>query len=67
MDEAEFGERRPIGGPQPWRYDCGCDPDTLREALLAAVRGEVFQLFGNEAVVDVECPRCGREHQLRRP
>ena len=67
VEESEFGEKRPILAPQPWRYGCGCDPDRVREALLAAANGKVPALFGAEAEIEVECPRCGRVHRLRRP
>lgn len=63
----EFGTKRPIGKPQRWVYRCGCDPARLREAVLAAARGNLTAVFGNELTVEIECPRCGREHPLRRP
>jgi hypothetical protein len=65
--EEEWGELRRIGPAQRWKYECGCDPERLRQAILAAARENVSAVFGNEASVDIECPRCGREHSLRRP
>lgn len=67
IPEGHLPERRPLHHPQLLNYACGCTPERIRRVLLAAAGDHVTSIFGNEAEVEVECPRCGRSLVLRRP
>ena len=54
LDEKEF-----------W-FQCGCDPSRLAQALGQMYKGRIDEFFEGEASLNAQCPRCGREWQIRR-
>jgi hypothetical protein len=67
IPESHLPPRHPIHQPQFLQYQCGCTSERIRKVVLSAAGGNVSAVFGNEAEVEVECPRCGRSVALRRP
>ncbi|MBL8896732.1 MAG: hypothetical protein JNM84_03855 [Planctomycetes bacterium] len=67
IPEPHLPERRPIHDPQFLQYLCGCTPERIRKVVLSAAGDSIPAVFGNEAEIEVECPRCGRSVALRRP
>ncbi|MBK9384076.1 MAG: Hsp33 family molecular chaperone HslO [Planctomycetes bacterium] len=67
IPEDHLPTRRPIHDPQLLQYRCGCSSERIRKVVLSAAGDNVAAVFGNEAEVEVECPRCGRSVVLRRP
>lgn len=59
------GERPPLE-IRVYRFDCGCSPQRLADAIGPAVRRDPEGAFGGEDFLRVECPRCGIMHEVRR-
>lgn len=49
-----------------FRFECGCTPARIAEAVGPALRGSLEEVFGGEDVIRVACPRCGERHELPR-
>lgn len=46
-------------------YECRCDEELIRGMISAVPEAARADLFGGEAELSVECPRCGREYVVR--
>ncbi|MCB9834007.1 MAG: Hsp33 family molecular chaperone HslO [Planctomycetes bacterium] len=60
-----FERSRPLDDKR-FRFLCGCDPQRMRQVIQGVFAGRLDELFGDEAAVQVSCPRCGRGWSLRR-
>ncbi|MBE2180009.1 MAG: Hsp33 family molecular chaperone HslO [Chthoniobacterales bacterium] len=49
-----------------FRFECGCTPRRIAEAIGAALREDLDTMMGTEGRMRVICPRCGRKHTLTR-
>lgn len=49
-----------------YRFECGCTPARIAQAIGPAVRGDIDGFFGDEQHVRVTCPRCGQVHEIGR-
>lgn len=45
---------------------CGCDTAKIARVIADANGGQLDALFENDEALEVECPRCGTQHQIRR-
>jgi molecular chaperone Hsp33 len=60
LAEARLLERR------VFRFECGCSPQRMIEALRTIYAKDLEELFQGDAQVEVSCPRCGRRWWVRR-
>lgn len=63
-------ERVAAGALEPMQevlvfYECRCDENLLRTMLSSLPEDQRAELFGAEAEIHVECPRCGRGFAIR--
>ncbi len=49
-----------------YRFECGCNQDRMMRALLPVFERDADDLFGDEAVIRMGCPRCGAKHAITR-
>lgn len=49
-----------------YRFACGCDIKRIIDAVRGMYSGRIEELFGDQDLVDIQCPRCGRAWSLRR-
>lgn len=49
-----------------YRFECGCTPQRIAEAIGPAVRRDPEGAFGAEDWLRVGCPRCGIMHEIAR-
>lgn len=49
-----------------YRFECGCNLQRILPAVARLAGGTVEELFQDEEVLSVECPRCGAKYVLRR-
>lgn len=49
-----------------YRFECGCSPSKVADAIGGALRGRLGEVFGGDTHVNVDCPRCGLRHELAR-
>lgn len=49
-----------------YRWECGCTQRRMMEALAPVMRADPAELFGDEVVLRVSCPRCGARHTVTR-
>ncbi len=49
-----------------FRFECGCNQDRMMSALLPVFGRDADELFGEEAVIRMGCPRCGAKHAITR-
>lgn len=47
-------------------FCCGCSPEKIATAIGGALRGRLDEVFGPDSHINVDCPRCGRRHELPR-
>jgi molecular chaperone Hsp33 len=60
LEQATFLERR------VFRFECGCNPQRMLEALRAIFARDPAELFQGDERVEAACPRCGRRWWVRR-
>jgi molecular chaperone Hsp33 len=60
LAQAMFLERR------VFRFECGCNPQRMLEALRAIFARDPADLFLGDEQVEAACPRCGRRWWVRR-
>lgn len=60
IDEARLLEER------PFRFECGCSPGKMLNALRDIFQADPEELFQGEAGVETSCPRCGRRWWIQR-
>ena len=48
------------------RWHCGCTHDRMLEVLAPVMRQDAEGLFGESAVVTIQCPRCAARHAVTR-
>lgn len=44
-------------------WDCGCSVDRLYPVLAKLSANDVEEVFGNEEIITLTCPRCGARHR----
>ncbi len=49
-----------------YRWGCGCSQERMLSILAPIMRREPQELFGDEAVLRMSCPRCGAQHLVTR-
>jgi len=49
-----------------YRFECGCNQDRMLDMLVPVMRRQPEDLFQNEEVIRVHCPRCGARHTITR-
>ena len=47
-------------------FCCGCTPEKIAAAIGGAVCGRLEEIYGQDAHINVDCPRCGLRHELPR-
>ncbi len=47
-------------------FRCGCDTDRIARVMAELFRDDPEDLFRGDPAVEVECPRCGTNHQVTR-
>jgi hypothetical protein len=47
-------------------FRCGCDTDRITRVIADLYRDDPEDLFRGDPLVEVECPRCGTQHQVLR-
>ena len=47
-------------------FDCGCTAERITERLSALGRAGIDDLFGGDATIRVDCPRCGAMFEVTR-
>lgn len=57
---------RPPLETRAFRFECGCTPRRIAQAIGPAVRKDLGTLLGPEGRMHVNCPRCGQRHELNR-
>ena len=62
---AHDNEREPLESRR-YRFACGCSPERVAGAIFPALRGNLDEVFADDAHITVPCPRCGRRHELPR-
>ncbi len=59
-------DSRPPLEMRHFRFECGCTPRRIAEAIGAALQDDLDAMLGTEGRMRVICPRCGRKHTLNR-
>lgn len=49
-----------------FRFECGCSPERMLEAIQSIGREELLGLFEGDHPLEVSCPRCGHQWLVRR-
>lgn len=49
-----------------YRFSCGCNHQRMLDMLVPVFRSQGDDLFGDESVIRIHCPRCGTRHSLTR-
>lgn len=49
-----------------YRWHCGCNQQRMMEVLAPTMRQDPEVLFGDEAKLEIRCPRCGARHTVTR-
>jgi len=49
-----------------YRWHCGCNQERMMEVLAPTMRHDPEELFGDEATLEIRCPRCGARHAITR-
>ena len=47
-----------------FRFDCGCTPEKILP-VLSAWRDKPEELFGDNAAISVQCPRCAKTYIVK--
>lgn len=48
------------------RWHCGCNQDRMMEVLAPTMKHDPEALFGDDAKIEIRCPRCGARHTVTR-
>jgi molecular chaperone Hsp33 len=48
------------------RWHCGCNQARMMEVLAPTMRQDPQELFGDEPILEIRCPRCGARHAITR-
>jgi molecular chaperone Hsp33 len=48
------------------RWHCGCNQDRMMEVLAPTMKHDPDALFGDDAKIEIRCPRCGARHTVTR-
>lgn len=48
------------------RWHCGCNQGKLMEVLALTIRSDAGELFGDDAQIEIRCPRCAGRHTITR-
>lgn len=62
---ARDADRKPLE-TRSYRFECGCSPERIAEAIFPALRANLDEVFAGDTHINVPCPRCGRKHELPR-
>jgi molecular chaperone Hsp33 len=67
-DVAAIAEKEPLGPLELRRYHfaCGCDLRLIQRMLRGATGGDLDELYGDQDVLRVECPRCANVFTVSR-
>lgn len=67
-DVAAIAEKEPLGPLELRRYHfaCGCDLRLIQRMLRGATGGDLDELYGDQDVLRVECPRCANVFSVTR-
>ena len=49
-----------------FRFQCGCTQERMLDFLVPVFRRQGDELFGNEEIIRIHCPRCGARHAITR-
>jgi molecular chaperone Hsp33 len=49
-----------------YRWQCGCSQRKILAALAPAARSDLAGLFGDEEIIQVQCPRCAATYSITR-
>jgi molecular chaperone Hsp33 len=49
-----------------YRWHCGCNQLRMMEVLAPTMKQDPEALFGEEAKIEIRCPRCGARHTVTR-
>jgi molecular chaperone Hsp33 len=49
-----------------YRFQCGCDQSRMLDFLVPIFARQGEELFGGEATLRIQCPRCGQRHSITR-
>jgi molecular chaperone Hsp33 len=49
-----------------YRWECGCDQDKMMNVLAPTMKSSPAALFGNDASLRMNCPRCGQRYVVTR-
>ncbi|MGC1479323.1 MAG: Hsp33 family molecular chaperone HslO [Chthoniobacterales bacterium] len=49
-----------------FRFECGCNQDRMMRAVAPAFLADADDLFGDEPLIRMGCPRCGAKHVITR-
>jgi molecular chaperone Hsp33 len=49
-----------------YRWHCGCNQERMMEVLAPTMKQDPDALFGEEAKIEIRCPRCGARHAVTR-
>ena len=49
-----------------YRWECGCTQERMLAVLAPIMRSTPEELFGDEALLRMSCPRCGARHTITR-
>lgn len=65
---ASVAEKEPLGPLELRRYHfaCGCDLRLIQRMLRGATGGDLDELYGDQDVLRVECPRCANVFSVTR-
>jgi molecular chaperone Hsp33 len=49
-----------------YRWHCGCNQQRMMEVLAPTMKQDPEALFGDDAKIEIRCPRCGARHAITR-
>jgi molecular chaperone Hsp33 len=49
-----------------YRWHCGCNQQRMMEVLAPTMRADPEGLFGDDAKIEIRCPRCAARHMITR-
>lgn len=49
-----------------YRWGCGCSPQRMFDILAPIMRTAPDELFGEDELIRISCPRCGAKHEITR-
>lgn len=60
------GEQLGLLEKRVYRWHCGCNQTRMLEVLLPVFRQDADGLFGEDAKIEIRCPRCAARHVVTR-